>query len=67
MVVRDNAADIVKAVNDGGLKHVGCFLHDMHLVVTNSLKKNRIQWQRCLQKYEALFVSFVTVPKPNLC
>ena len=27
LVVRDNAANIVKAVNDGGLKHVGCFLH----------------------------------------
>ena len=41
LVVRDNAANIVKAVNDGGLKHVGCFLHGLHLVVTNSLKKQK--------------------------
>ena len=40
LVVRDNAAKIVKAVNDGGLKHIGCFLHDLHLV-TNSLKKQK--------------------------
>ena len=39
LVVRDNAANVVKAVNDGGLKHVGCLLHGLHLVVTNSLKK----------------------------
>ena len=41
LVVRDNAANIVKAVNDGDLKHVGCFLHGLHLVVTNSLKKQK--------------------------
>jgi len=28
-------------VNDGGLKHVGCFLHGLHLAVTNSLKKQK--------------------------
>ena len=41
LVVRDNAANIVKAVNDGRLKHVRCFLHGLHLVVTNSLKKQK--------------------------
>jgi len=28
-------------MNDGGLKLVGCFLHGLHLIVTNSLKKQK--------------------------
>ena len=37
-IVPDNAANIVKATNEGGWKNVGCFLHGLHLVVTNSMK-----------------------------
>ena len=37
-IVQDNAANIVKATNEGGWKNIGCFLHGLHLVVTNSLK-----------------------------
>jgi len=28
-------------MNDGGLKHVGYFLHGLHSVVTNSLQKQK--------------------------
>jgi len=41
LVVRDNAANIVKAVNYGGLKHIGCFLNGLHLVLTNSLREQK--------------------------
>ena len=30
-IVRDNAANIVKATNKGGWKNLGCFLHDIWL------------------------------------
>ena len=37
-IVRDNAANIVKVTNEDGWKNLGCFLHGLHLVITNSLK-----------------------------
>ena len=40
-IVRDNAANIVKATNEGGWKNLRCFLHGLHLVITNSLKCQR--------------------------
>jgi len=38
LIVRDNTANIVKAMRVGGWNNVGCFLHGLHLVVVNSLK-----------------------------
>lgn len=37
LVVRDNAINVVKAMEIGKYEHVGCFLHALHLVVEKNL------------------------------
>ena len=35
--VCDNASNMVNGVNNAGLTHLGCFLHILHLIITNSI------------------------------
>lgn len=41
LIVRDNGANVVKAMELGGFENVGCFLHATHLIVENSLSCQR--------------------------
>ena len=36
-VVRDNATNMVAAFDDSPYTHSGCFMHILHLIVTNSV------------------------------
>ena len=35
--VSDNANNMVNGVSNAGLTHLGCFLHILHLIITNSI------------------------------
>ena len=50
-MVRDNAANIVAAVRIAGWKHVKCFAHTLHLVVSEAIKTDLINdvRKRCRQ------------------
>ena len=41
LVVRDGGANIVKALHLSGLESITCFLHILHLVVSNALTCQR--------------------------
>lgn len=41
LIVRDNGTNVVKAMQLGGFKNVGCFLHAIHLIVQKSLSCQR--------------------------
>lgn len=58
-VVTDNAANIVKAVNDifGKNKHLPCFAHTLNLVATTLLKENR-EIEAFCDKVKALVTFF---------
>lgn len=36
-MLRDHGANIVKGVNDAGLPSLGCFLHTLHLIITDAI------------------------------
>lgn len=38
LIVSDNAANIKKAIEDLGMKHLGCFAHSLNLIVQDALK-----------------------------
>ncbi len=42
LFVRDNAANMVKGLNDVGLPHIGCFAHTLQLVVHDALLNQRM-------------------------
>lgn len=42
LIVRDNATNIVNATALMGFSSTGCFLHGLHLAVTNSLSSQRV-------------------------
>lgn len=41
LIVRDNGANVVKAMEIGSFEHTGCFLHAIHLVVDKSISCQR--------------------------
>ena len=41
MIIRDNAANMVKAMVDGGYSHFGCFAHSLQLIVHDSVLSQR--------------------------
>ena len=41
MVLRDNGANMVKALNDAGLPHYGCFAHTLQLVINDGVLSQR--------------------------
>ena len=43
MVFRDNGANMVKALNDAGLPHYGCFAHTLQLVVNDGVLSQRAE------------------------
>jgi len=58
LVVRDNAANVVKAMDVSGLNHVGCFLHALHLIISNSMKRSAEDNNEDSFVIEKVFVSF---------
>lgn len=41
LVISDNAANMLKGLRDGEFNHVSCFIHNIQLVVNNSLSSQR--------------------------
>ena len=41
MVIRDNAANTVKTMEDGGYSHFGCFAHSLQLIIHDGVLSQR--------------------------
>ena len=42
LVIRDNAANMIKGITDGGLQNLGCFAHTLQLVINDGVLLQRI-------------------------
>lgn len=56
-VVTDNAANIVKAIKDLGLKHVPCFAHTLSLAVKAAIHSD-IQFSAVIEKCRKIVTYF---------
>ena len=41
LLIRDNAANMVKGITDAGLPHIGCFAHTLQLVIHDAILSQR--------------------------
>jgi len=60
LAVRDNGANVVCAMNLAGLKHTGCFLHTLNLVVKNGFKSH-LTIKNLLEKVHILSLILIVV------
>lgn len=47
LILRDNAANMIKGMSDAEIPHLGCFAHTLQLVVHNAILSQRVI---CLQQ-----------------